>query len=169
MCPNRERIAVSFDLETCHSSYACRLSPREPQARDVPPRVDLRVALLSPASRQLTLLACTLSRGSASRAWTTVLRIGMAFLTSKQRLWDIQFRTSAKAEVAQHAFEKQHIVGRFSSCRLGINAGQNGVPVANAVANAAFTGSDAGEVLSFSSSLVEHRKSPRLFRQLQGG
>ncbi|KAH8989248.1 Fungalysin metallopeptidase-domain-containing protein [Lactarius akahatsu] len=64
----------------------------------------------------------------------------VSFLASKLgiRQNDIQFRTSAKAEVAQHAFLKQQI---------------NGVPVANAVANVAF--SDDGKVLSFSSSFVK--------------
>ncbi|KAH9166571.1 Fungalysin metallopeptidase-domain-containing protein [Lactarius sanguifluus] len=64
----------------------------------------------------------------------------VSFLASKLGIHqnDIQFRTSAKAEVAQHAFLKQQI---------------NGVPVANAVANVAF--SDDGKVLSFSSSFVK--------------
>ncbi|KAH9013760.1 Fungalysin metallopeptidase-domain-containing protein, partial [Lactarius hengduanensis] len=64
----------------------------------------------------------------------------VSFLASKLgiRQNDIQFRTSAKAEVAQHAFLKQQI---------------NGVPVANAVANVAFNGD--GKVLSFSSSFVK--------------
>ncbi|KAH9082204.1 hypothetical protein EDB83DRAFT_623829 [Lactarius deliciosus] len=64
----------------------------------------------------------------------------VSFLASKLgiRQNDIQFRTSAKAEVAQHAFLKQQI---------------NGVPVANAVANVAFN--DDGKVLSFSSSFVK--------------
>ncbi|KAH9166568.1 Fungalysin metallopeptidase-domain-containing protein [Lactarius sanguifluus] len=64
----------------------------------------------------------------------------VSFLASKLGIQqnDIQFRTSAKAEVAQHAFLKQQI---------------DGVPVANAVANVAF--SDDGKVLSFSSSFVK--------------
>ncbi|KAH8981285.1 Fungalysin metallopeptidase-domain-containing protein [Lactarius hatsudake] len=64
----------------------------------------------------------------------------VSFLASKLGIQqnDIHFRTSAKAEVAQHAFLKQQI---------------NGVPVANAVANVAF--SDDGKVLSFSSSFVK--------------
>ncbi|KAI9453867.1 metalloprotease [Lactarius psammicola] len=64
----------------------------------------------------------------------------VSFLASKLGIQpdDIQFRTSAKAEVAQHAFLKQQI---------------NGVPVANAVANVAFN--DGGKVLSFSSSFVK--------------
>ncbi|KAI9434878.1 Fungalysin metallopeptidase-domain-containing protein [Lactarius indigo] len=64
----------------------------------------------------------------------------VSFLASKLGIHqnDIQFRTSAKAEVAQHAFLKQQI---------------NGVPVANAVANVAFN--DDGKVLSFSSSFVK--------------
>ncbi|KAI9434882.1 Fungalysin metallopeptidase-domain-containing protein [Lactarius indigo] len=64
----------------------------------------------------------------------------VSFLASKLGIHqsDIHFRTSAKAEVAQHAFLKQQI---------------NGVPVANAVANVAF--SDDGKVLSFSSSFVK--------------
>ncbi|KAH8986535.1 Fungalysin metallopeptidase-domain-containing protein [Lactarius hatsudake] len=64
----------------------------------------------------------------------------VSFLASKLGIQqnDIYFRTSAKAEVAQHAFLKQQI---------------NGVPVANAVANVAF--SDDGKVLSFSSSFVK--------------
>ncbi|KAH9164614.1 Fungalysin metallopeptidase-domain-containing protein [Lactarius sanguifluus] len=64
----------------------------------------------------------------------------VSFLASKLGIQqnDVYFRTSAKAEVAQHAFLKQQI---------------NGVPVANAVANVAF--SDDGKVLSFSSSFVK--------------
>ncbi|KAI9434880.1 Fungalysin metallopeptidase-domain-containing protein [Lactarius indigo] len=64
----------------------------------------------------------------------------VSFLASKLGIQqnDIHFRTSAKAEVAQHAFLKQQI---------------NGVPVANAVANIAF--SDDGKVLSFGSSFVK--------------
>ncbi|KAI9442787.1 hypothetical protein BJY52DRAFT_1420949, partial [Lactarius psammicola] len=64
----------------------------------------------------------------------------VSFLASKLGIQqnDIQFRTSAKAEVSQHAFLKQQI---------------NGVPVANAVANVAFN--DNGKVLSFSSSFVK--------------
>ncbi|KAH8981294.1 Fungalysin metallopeptidase-domain-containing protein [Lactarius hatsudake] len=64
----------------------------------------------------------------------------VSFLASKLGIQqsDIHFRTSAKAEVAQHAFLKQQI---------------DGVPVANAVANAAF--SHDGKVLSFSSSFVK--------------
>ncbi|KAI9428469.1 Fungalysin metallopeptidase-domain-containing protein [Lactarius indigo] len=64
----------------------------------------------------------------------------VSFLASKLGIHqsDIHFRTSAKAEVAQHAFLKQQI---------------NGVPVANAVANVAFN--DDGKVLSFSSSFVK--------------
>ncbi|KAI9443780.1 Fungalysin metallopeptidase-domain-containing protein [Lactarius indigo] len=64
----------------------------------------------------------------------------VSFLASKLGIQqnDIHFRTSAKAEVAQHAFLKQQI---------------NGVPVANAVANVAF--SDDGKVLSFGSSFVK--------------
>ncbi|KAH8981283.1 Fungalysin metallopeptidase-domain-containing protein [Lactarius hatsudake] len=64
----------------------------------------------------------------------------LSFLASKLGIQqnDIHFRTSAKAEMAQHAFLKQQI---------------NGVPVANAVANVAF--SDDGKVLSFSSSFVK--------------
>ncbi|KAI9443781.1 Fungalysin metallopeptidase-domain-containing protein, partial [Lactarius indigo] len=64
----------------------------------------------------------------------------VAFLASKLGVQqnDIHFRTSAKAEVGQHAFLKQQI---------------NGVPVANAVANVAF--SDDGKVLSFGSSFVK--------------
>ncbi|KAI9453866.1 Fungalysin metallopeptidase-domain-containing protein [Lactarius psammicola] len=64
----------------------------------------------------------------------------VSFLASKLGIQqnDIQFRTSAKAEVAQHAFLKQQI---------------NGVPVANAVANIAFN--DGGKVTSFSSSFVK--------------
>ncbi|KAH9056488.1 Fungalysin metallopeptidase-domain-containing protein [Lactarius vividus] len=64
----------------------------------------------------------------------------VSFLASKLGIHqnDIHFRTSAKAEVAQHAFLKQQI---------------NGVPVANAVANVAFNGD--GKVLSFSSSFVK--------------
>ncbi|KAH9030751.1 Fungalysin metallopeptidase-domain-containing protein [Lactarius pseudohatsudake] len=69
----------------------------------------------------------------------------VSFLASKLgiRQNDIQFRTSAKAEVAQHAFLKQQI---------------NGVPVANAVANVAFNGD--GKVLSFSSSFVKPYQTP---------
>ncbi|KAI9453869.1 Fungalysin metallopeptidase-domain-containing protein [Lactarius psammicola] len=64
----------------------------------------------------------------------------VSFLASKLGIQqnDIEFRTSAKAEVSQHAFLKQQI---------------NGVPVANAVANVAFN--DGGKVLSFSSSFVK--------------
>ncbi|KAH9056490.1 Fungalysin metallopeptidase-domain-containing protein [Lactarius vividus] len=64
----------------------------------------------------------------------------VSFLASKLGIQesDIHFRTSANAEVAQHAFLKQQI---------------NGVPVANAVANVAF--SDDGKVLSFGSSFVK--------------
>ncbi|KAH8989250.1 hypothetical protein EDB92DRAFT_1817186 [Lactarius akahatsu] len=69
----------------------------------------------------------------------------VSFLASKLgiRQSNIQFRTSAKAELAQHAFLKQQI---------------NGVPVANAVANVAFNGD--GKVLSFSSSFVKPYQTP---------
>ncbi|KAH9013761.1 Fungalysin metallopeptidase-domain-containing protein [Lactarius hengduanensis] len=82
----------------------------------------------------------------------------VSFLASKLgiRQNDIQFRTSAKVEVAQHAFLKQQIVCRtisFCSRDNLEDVRQNGVPVANAVANVAF--SDDGKVLSFSSSFVK--------------
>ncbi|KAH9030754.1 Fungalysin metallopeptidase-domain-containing protein [Lactarius pseudohatsudake] len=76
----------------------------------------------------------------ARRAGFDIEAASVSFLASKLGIQqnDVHFRTSAKAEVAQHAFLKQQI---------------NGVPVANAVANVAF--SDDGKVLSFSSSFVK--------------
>ncbi|KAH8989253.1 Fungalysin metallopeptidase-domain-containing protein [Lactarius akahatsu] len=76
----------------------------------------------------------------ARRAGFDIEAASVSFLASKLGIQknDIHFRTSAKADVAQHAFLKQQI---------------NGVPVANAVANVAF--SDDGKVLSFSSSFVK--------------
>ncbi|KAI0260276.1 Fungalysin metallopeptidase-domain-containing protein [Gloeopeniophorella convolvens] len=68
----------------------------------------------------------------------------VSFLTSKLGISkdSVNFRTSAEAQVSQHAFLQQQI---------------NGVPFANAVANVAF--SNTGKVVSFSSSFVKPTKA----------
>lgn len=73
----------------------------------------------------------------------------------------VGFRTGFSSDVTQHAFVRQQIVSN-SRCRVDRRGNslidlQNGVPVANAVANVAFN--KANKVVSFGSSFVKPSSS----------